>query len=43
MQVEDLALPGGDRDTGVDVASLAAQADAAVAAIAAAESLKQGR
>lgn len=37
LLAEDLALPGGDRDTGVDVPSVAAQADAAAAAIAAAE------
>jgi hypothetical protein len=38
LVAEDLALPGGDRATGIDVARLATRADAATAVLAAAES-----
>ncbi|MGP4091953.1 hypothetical protein ACTWQJ_47430, partial [Streptomyces sp. KR55] len=34
LSAEDLALPGGDRSTGTDVADLAARADSAAAAVA---------
>ena len=37
LVAEDLALPGGDRRSGVDVAALRARTDAAVTALAAAE------